>query len=102
MDNLFKTLTEYNNKGARIVILTLLFHTNEKFQQFVADMLVIVAASIGKIVNPQGLPDLYTNVLCNMANNPQNFHNVYNDYLNRGRVAIMEDFVRQENKRKAV
>ena len=102
MDNLFKTLTEYNDKATRIVILTLLFHTNEKFQQFVADMLVIITASLGKIINPEGLPILYTNIICNIAITPQNYHNVYNDYLNRGRIAIMEDFVRQENKRKAV
>ena len=100
MDNLFKTLAEYNNKGARIVILTLLFHTNEKFQQFVADMLVIITASLGKIINPEGLPILYTNIICNIAITPQNYHNVYNDYLNRGRIAIMEDFVRQENKKR--
>jgi len=101
MDNLFKTLGEYNNKAARIVILTLMIQTNEKFQHFVTDMIVVVAASLGKIVNPQGLPALYTNVLCNMANFPQLYHNVYNDYFVRGRIAIMEDYIAQEkNKRK--
>ena len=103
MDNLFKTLAEeYSNKAVRPIILTLLFHSNIKLQQFVADMLVIVAATMGKMVNPQGLPDLYTSILCNMANNPQRFHNVYNDYINRGRIAIMEDYIaEQKAKRKA-
>jgi len=102
MDNLFKTLAEeYSNKSVRLIILTLLFRSNIKLQQFAADMLVIVAATMGKMVNPQGLPDLYTSVLCNMANNPQGYHNVYNDYLVRGRIAIMEDYIAEEkNKRK--
>lgn len=101
MDNLFKTLAkEYKNIAARLVILTLVFQSNQKLQEFVSDMLTIIAATVGKIINREGLPTLYTSVLCNMAGNPQRYHKVYNEYLVKGRIAIMEDFIAEEKKKK--
>ena len=92
MKDTFKKIDEnYNDVGARTLVIYMLATTNNYVYSFLWEMVYVLSFFVNRTLEKKEITDIMSRTIEQMGMNPSKYNNLFNDYLKEGRVAIIRD-----------
>ncbi len=92
MKNTFKKIEEnYNDVGARTLVIYMLVTTNNYVYSFLWEMVYVLSFFVNRTLEKKEAADVMSRTIEQMGMNPGKYNNLFNNYLKEGRVAIVRD-----------
>jgi len=102
MKDCFNNIAERTNDiKTRTIIITMLAMSNNYVYSFLCETVNVLTFFINRTLERNEVVDIFTKTIEMMGKDPKSYNNIFNDYLEEGRIAIVKDFIKCAEQRKA-
>lgn len=106
MKDTFKRIAEnYKDVSTRFIIISMLVMTNNYVFSFLVEMIYVLGFMSNKTFDKEQMTSFMTLTIDIMAKKTDSYNNLFNSYLEEGRLALIKDamaYIEQQKKKDSV